>query len=729
MNAGAPRLDPDRDLVAYLCAEYGMDERLPLYAGGLGVLAGDHLKSAADLGVPLVAVGLLYREGYFRQRLDTHGQQHAESDHFDPAGQGLAPVQSALGQELRVSVPLADHVLQLKVWRAAVGEVPLFLLDSACAENLAEDRRITARLYGGDHDARLLQEIVLGIGGVRALRALGLQPTVWHLNEGHAALASLERIRELVANGLSFGTSLEVIAANTVFTTHTPLPAGHDVFNHRQIRHWLGDYLGSLHAIERKLLALGADGAGAHRFSMTALALRASRFHNAVSRVHRDVAARMEAHVWPRVPAEENPVRFVANAVHLPTFLTPEWAACFDERRPGWSKRALTEEDCAWIAEMSDPEFDGIRLAAKRRLLSELRRRLGEQHGRNGLPAEIAARALMLLDPAGAEPLVMCFARRFATYKRATLLLSDPSRLASLLHQDERPVLLVFAGKAHPHDDGGQQLLRTLHEHSLRPQFLGRLVVVEGYDLALARALVQGCDVWLNWPEYPLEASGTSGMKAAVNGGVNLSILDGWWADACDGSNGIGIIPRTDIADRGARDALEAGLIFDALERCVVPIYFQDRAGWRRMSRRAMQTLIPRYGGARMLEDYVRDFYAPAARHGQRLRERHCRNAVEFKRWKKMIQESGEGVRPEITGREPLRVRVRLNGLAAKEIDVELRGPEGTRRLALQEETRDGADYVLSGTAPAAGAIRVVPVHPLLAHPYDLGFLAVVEFA
>jgi starch phosphorylase len=530
-----------------------------------------------------------------------------------------------------------------------------------------------------------------------------------------------------VANGLSFGAALEIVAASTVFTTHTPVAAGHDVFTHGQLHHWLGDYLGSLHTAERRLLALGLDAGGSHRFSMTALALRTSRFHNAVSRVHRDVAARMEAYVWPRVPPAENPVGHVTNAVHLPTFLAPEWIHRFDQHVPDWRARPLADSNCAWLDRLGDGEFEAIRRESKRRLLKELRDRLEAQHRQNGLPQDPLMQALALLDPARDGTLVLGFARRFATYKRAALLLSDPQRLARLLNLPERPALLVFAGKAHPHDQLGQQLLHGLYESSLRPEFLGRLLVVGGYDLALARGLVQGCDVWLNTPEYPLEASGTSGMKAGINGGVNVSILDGWWAEGCDSANGYGIAPVDAPPDE--RDRQEAQRLFDVLETGVWPLYFGDRPGWLRMSRHAMRSLIPRFGGARMLADYVRGLYAPAARHGERLRERHCRAAIEFKRWKKMIRMQHDGVRVSVTGHRPLRAAVTLNGLMANDFVVELKSAQGAETLALVREDREQAQFEAKGDVARPAQLRVIPVHPLLAHRFELGMLAVADLA
>jgi starch phosphorylase len=376
------------ELVAYFCAEYAVDERLPIYAGGLGVLAGDHLKTAGDIGLPLVGVGLLYSGGYFTQRLDAGGRQQAEPAAFEPAAAGLAPVLDAMRLELRIPVPMAGASVQARLWRRDVGPVPLFLLDTNIEENTEEDRHITARLYDAGHDMRLKQEIVLGIGGVRAIRALGLQPSVWHVNEGHAAFMLLERMRERVAWGQSFGAALETVAAGTVFTTHTPVAAGHDVFSYGQLRHFLGSYLGALHVPERRIFALGANAGGDHRFNMTALAMRCSRHRNGVSRVHRGVAARMEGYVWPQVPAEENPMGYVTNGVHLPTFAAPAWRELLDANVPGWRRRTLTADDTRFLDALDDATLRSLRAGLRIGLVRALRERIGAQHRRNGLEAE-----------------------------------------------------------------------------------------------------------------------------------------------------------------------------------------------------------------------------------------------------------------------------------------------------------------------------------------------------
>ncbi len=731
------RAEPDRrsELIAYFCAEYAVDERLPIYAGGLGVLAGDHLKTAGDLGVPLVAVGLLYSSGYFTQRLDAEGRQQASPAEFEPDKAGLAPVLDQMRSELRIPIPMAGGTLHARLWRKEVGPIPLFLLDTNIEENTPEERHITQRLYDSGHDMRLRQEIVLGIGGVRAIRTLALQPSVWHVNEGHAAFMVLERMRERIAWGHSFGAALETVAAATVFTTHTPVAAGHDVFNYGQLRHWLGQYLASLHVTERRLFALGANAAGDGRFNMTTLALRASRHRNAVSRVHRGVTARMEKHVWPQVPPEDNPVGYVTNGVHLPTFLAAPWRELLDSHVPGWRHRPLSAEDTRFVEALDDGSVTALRTGLRAGLTRALRERLAAQHRRNGTAAPLVESMLAGFDAADQGAPVIGFARRFAAYKRANLLLQDAPRLSRLLGDSRRPALLVLAGKAHPNDQGGQELIRQVYEYSLKPEFAGRIFVLEGYDLELARLMVQGCDVWLNTPEYPLEASGTSGMKAAANGSVNVSVLDGWWAEGFDGTNGFGIEPAQDVTpdERNRREALK---VFEVLEQQVLPEYYgQDghapTPAWLKRVRSSVRTAFEHYSSARMLDEYRRRYYAPAAELAQRVRGRRGKAAVNLARWKKLVQSRWPGVRLEPQAGQGVRAVIATNGIPAESIAIEVERIDGTREsLRLVTGNHEHAEFALEGDSmDGIKAWRAYPQHELLPHPYELGLMIRVDAA
>jgi len=727
------RAEPDSrsELVAYFCAEYAVDQRLPIYAGGLGVLAGDHLKTAGDLGLPLVAVGLLYNKGYFTQQLDGEGRQHAVPARFDPGVAGVAPVLDAMRRELRIPIPMADAFVQARLWRMEVGPIPLFLLDTDIEENPEQERRITARLYDSGHDMRLRQEIVLGIGGVRAIRMLGLQPSVWHVNEGHAAFMVLERIRERVAWGHSFGPALETVAAATVFTTHTPVAAGHDVFNYGQMRHFLGTYLGGLQVPERRIFALGANSSDS--FDMTSLAIRASRHRNAVSRIHRGVAAQMEKDIWPEVPPQDSPIGYVTNGVHLPTFVAPSWRELLDDRVPGWRRRPLCDADVRFVDELDDGKVAALRAGLRASMTTQLRERLAAQHRRNGLDTTRLDAVLAGLGAADDGAPVIGFARRFAAYKRANLLLEDAPRLARLLGHPERPALLVYAGKAHPHDLGAQELIRQLYEHSLRPEFAGRLFVVEDYDLGLARLLVRGCDIWLNTPEYPLEASGTSGMKAAANGGVNVSVLDGWWAEAYDGTNGYGLEPALEVTaeERRHREALR---LFESLEQQVLPEYY-GRDGrppgseWLRRVRSSVRTALVRYSSARMLDEYRVRFYTPAALLAERVRGRRGKMAVNLARWKKLVRSRWPGVRITPQAGADLRAVVDTNGIPAESIALEAEASDGTRRrLRLVTGDHERAEFALeNGAGRDIRALRAFPLHELLGHPYELGLLMRIE--
>ncbi|HHB13500.1 MAG TPA: glycosyltransferase family 1 protein [Chromatiales bacterium] len=746
-HADVESLQPGRDLVAYFCAEFGLHESFPIYSGGLGILAGDHCKAASDLGVPFVAVGLLYRQGYFTQTIDAEGNQLA---HYDPirfADLPVEPARDSAGQELHVSVPIAERTVHLKVWQAKAGHIRLYLLDSDLEGNTEADRSITYQLYGGDIHTRIQQEIALGIGGVRALRALGLAPTVWHINEGHAAFQILERCRELIERDIDLDSALEVTAAGTVFTTHTPVPAGHDIFPHDLMQTYFQTYLEELRIPLEHLLRLGAFPADPHGFNMTALALRGSRFHNGVSRIHGGVASKMESYVWPQVPPEENPITYVTNGVHLPTFLAREWTNLFDMRFSDWRNALLDPDYWEIIETIPDLRYWSTRQELKTQMLNYVRARTIEQHRRNGVSAARIARVVEYLSESKADTLVFGFARRFATYKRATLLFRDPERLARLVNDPDRPMIVIFAGKAHPNDEPGKALIREIHELSLRPEFLGKIILLEGYDMALARKLVTGVDVWLNTPEYPLEASGTSGEKAAINGVINLSVLDGWWGEGYDGSNGWAIAPHGPQFDPAQRDREEANDLLDIIEREVLPLYYErDHQGyspeWVRLSKASMKTILPRFNAQRMVVDYVHKLYTPARDHAQRMAMNEATRGRHLARWKAQVLERWPGVHMRLAeplpeqvrydGTIPVRVTAHLNGLREQDVVVEcLISPEagGNRTrvvLTAEPEARDGealfsADLLPHGSGLQHLQIRMYPHHPDLAHPFETG--------
>lgn len=516
-----------RDQIAYFCFEFGFHESLPVYSGGLGILAGDHCKAASDVCLPFVAVGLLYRQGYFFQTIDGQGNQQATHTDWDFDDLPVIPVLQEDGTEVRVSVNFPGRAVAIKVWRAQIGHVPLYLLDTDISENSQRDRLITYQLYGGDRAMRIEQELILGVGGVEALKAMSIKPTVWHSNEGHAAFMMLARARDLVREGLDFPSALEAVAVKTVFTTHTAVPAGHDHFPEAMMQQYFESFYHELGITRETFMALGCT-ADNHDFNMTALAIRMSRMHNGVSKIHGGVSAQICRDLWPQIEPEENPVDYITNGVHIPTFLAQEWVDLFDRQLgPEWRNKLCDGEFWASIKKIPDHVFWSIRQTLKSQMFYGIRARLTEQNIRNHGSDAHLERLLKFADPINPNVLTLGFARRFATYKRATLLFENLDWLREILLDPERPVLLIFAGKAHPADLPGQALIRRVSEVAAMPEFVGRILFVEGYDLRLARRLVAGVDVWLNSPIYPLEASGTSGMKAGINGSLNLSILDG----------------------------------------------------------------------------------------------------------------------------------------------------------------------------------------------------------
>src|SRR5438067_5041790 len=738
---------PD-ELVAYFCAEFGVHESLPLYSGGLGILAGDHCKAASDFKLPFVGVGLLYRQGYFVQTIDAEGRQRAE--YHDSEFSDL-PIDRVMkdGGHLTVELAFPGRRLAVKVWQARVGHVRLFLLDTDVRENNERDRAIAHRLYGGDRTTRLEQELVLGVGGARALAAMELKPSVWHINEGHAAFLILERARGLVAEELTMDTAIEAVAANTVFTTHTPVPAGHDQFNDSTVLPYLKSGFGELGAAADRLAALARPPAGGD-FNMTALAIRGSRYHNGVSRIHGGVSARLLKEFWPQVSPEENPVGYVTNGVHVATFLAPEWSEVLDRfLGVGWMHRLGYPGIWEKIRDIPDHIFWSVRQDIKARMLHMVRHRLAQQHARNHGSESHLERLLRHADPAKPHVLTIGFGRRFATSKRATLLFNDMERLKRIVGDRERPVVFLFSGKAHPADEPGQDLIRAIAQMSQAADFEGRILFLEGYDLHLARRLVSGVDVWLNNPVHPLEASGTSGMKAGMNGVINLSILDGWWDEGYDGDNGFAIKPASPDLEPHRRDREEARTLYELLQDAVVPLYYKRAEGgysaeWIRMAKRSMASLLPRYDASRMLGEYVSKFYLPAVRQGHRYTSEGYQAAKTIAAWKARVNAAWPGVtirridnpkaRIQFGEMLPIEVAVKLSGLSTNDVVVELLLSRIVRDGAALEHSHelapasaDGAEqrYRLDLKPGLSGRldyrIRVYPRHELLTHPFEMG--------
>jgi starch phosphorylase len=751
-HRGRPELaelfDPKNDLIAYFCLEFGFHESFPIYSGGLGILAGDHCKAASDVGLPFVAIGLLYDMGYFTQTIDGNGQQQVTHTRSHPHDLPVVPTLTANGQHLTVELQFPGRILKVRVWTAQAGHIKLYLLDTNIPDNTVEDRAITHQLYGGDKEMRLQQELVLGVGGVRALRALELRPTVWHINEGHAAFQILERCRYRMREGLDFHSALELVAAGTVFTTHTPVPAGHDVFDQHLFSKYFSDIPEAVGLNMDAVYALGRNGSDG--FNMTTLAMRGSRFHNGVSAIHGRVASEMEAGLWPQIPHRENPISHITNGVHLQTFLAREWVSLFDLRFDDWRNELLNEDYWDRLDEIPDYHYWSIHKALKQQMLRRVEELVNRQQRRNGTSDAMVERMVRNLGGADNDVLVMGFARRFATYKRAGMLFADPERLARVLNDPERPAVIIFAGKAHPHDEPGQHLIKIVHEYSMHPDFIGKIILLEGYDMALARHMVTGVDVWLNTPEYPLEASGTSGQKAGLNGAVNLSVLDGWWAEGYDGDNGWGIKPRDSRFDHEHRNREEANDLLDIIENETLPIYYRRDGGgyspdWVKMSKAAMKSTIPRFNAQRMLMDYVHKFYWPAQQQRRKLEANDGALARSLSEWKKRVRDIWPGVNIQLMLQPPahlyhdqdivLRVRANLNGLRAEDVKLEC--------LLGRSLSEDEFEVMQRAEVPAVGVdneytefaidlapeiaglqyykLRMYPYNAAMSHPFELG--------
>jgi len=605
--------------VAYFSAEFGIHESVPIYSGGLGVLSGDHVKTASDLGVPFVAIGLFYDQGYFKQHLDHEGYQLQEYLDTKVDNVPMVPALGSDGKPVHITIDTRTGKLVTKVWLMRVGRVHLYLLDSDVDGNSPEDRDLTSRLYGGDHRTRIRQELVLGVGGVRALKALGITPGVYHLNEGHSSFATLEAIRDMMqSDGVSFDEALRDVAQHTVFTTHTPVPAGHDRFDSGLIEEHLGPLRDQLGISQDQLMGLGRvePHNGGETFCMTVLALKLSRKANAVSSLHGYVSRRMWAHLWPWRVEEEIPIGHITNGVHTPSWLAWQMQQLYDRNfEVNWFKRIGEPEVWQGIHHVDPGELWETHYALKNLLLAFVRRRVSRQCRRRGESDETVEAARNMLDP---NVLTIGFARRFATYKRADLLLADMGRLYELINDPQRPIQVIFAGKAHPADEPGKQLIKRIANLRHDPKLAGRVAFVEDYDINVCRHLVQGVDVWLNNPRRPLEASGTSGEKVVLNGGLNLSVLDGWWAEAYDGANGFAIGKGTSHISDEINDRRDAADLFRVLEEQVIPLYYDhDVDGlprhWIQRMMNSISSLAWRFSAHRMVMDYVKSAYLPAA--------------------------------------------------------------------------------------------------------------------
>jgi starch phosphorylase len=614
-HAGVLRPRP----VAYFSAEFGLHESIPIYSGGLGVLAGDHIKSASDLDIPLIGIGLFYSQGYFLQRLDQSGWQREEYLQTDVNEQPMEPAIGTNGEPVTVQIETWSGSIRAKIWRVKVGRCDLLLLDSNVEGNLPEDRQLTSQLYGGDGRTRIRQELLLGIGGFRALKAMGIAPAVLHMNEGHSGFAVLEAIRNRMEDeGLGFDEAVPRVSREVVFTTHTPVPAGHDRFDADLIEEHLGPLRDQLGLSHERLMALGRENPGnsQEQFCMTVLGLKLARRANAVSALHGEVSRAMWTGLYPGRQEDAVPIGHITNGVHVPTWLAPQMFRLYDRHLgTGWHEHSSESRIWEGIEKVDDGELWETHLSLKSRMLEFVRQRVVEQAERRGEAPEILQRLGRVLSP---DALTVGFARRFATYKRADLILADIAKLISMVNDPKRPVQFVFAGKAHPLDEPGKRVLQQIAELMRDPQFADKFVFVEDYDINVGRHFVQGVDVWLNNPRRPLEASGTSGQKVVLNGGLNLSVLDGWWAEAYDGLNGFAIGSGRTHSSMSIHDTRDGEDLYRTLREEVIPLFYQrDRdglpRGWIKRMKRTIRTLGWRFNADRMVMDYTLKCYVPAA--------------------------------------------------------------------------------------------------------------------
>jgi starch phosphorylase len=740
--------------VAYFSAEYGLTDCLPIYSGGLGVLSGDHLKSASDLRVNLTGVGLLYQKGYFRQYLNEDGWQMETYPDNDFHTLPVKLERDERGDPLTIEVSLQERTVKVRIWRVRIGRVSLFLLDTNTVENSEMHRDITSSLYGGDVEMRLKQEIVLGIGGVRALHRLGIAPHVFHMNEGHSAFALIERIRGLMeTQRLSFEEAREAVFCSSVFTTHTPVPAGIDVFGKDLIATMLGDYIRNLGISLETFMELGSHGdkGPVHSLNMAILAIKNAARTNGVSRLHQNVSRSMWSYLWPSVPATDIPIEGITNGIHIPSWISNDLRSLLN-RYLGkrWTEDPDNIKVWEQIHRIPDSELWRTHERRRERLITFARKRLEEQLIRQGANKKEVEVAREVLNP---EILTIGFARRFATYKRGDLILRDPQRLARILNDSQRPVQVLFAGKAHPKDHPGKEMIKSIIHLAKQPEFRHRLVFIEDYDLNVGRYLVQGVDVWLNNPRRPLEACGTSGMKAAANGALNLSILDGWWAEGYQPGLGWAIGGGEEYGDSDYQDDIESQECYHLLEKTIVPLFYERGKDnlpreWIGVMKKSMKVLAAHFNSHRMLEDYVKHFYLPLSFHWNEVQKEGFKGIRNLTHWMNRMRKSWSGI--EVVSKRsdtkegialgetlPVEVDLRLGELIPQDLSVDAYyGPVDSKAefqsrsfLSLKPYHRNGDMTTYKGEIPCQRVgrfgfkIRILPSHPLLVNPYSMGLI------
>jgi glycogen phosphorylase len=740
--------------IAYFSAEYGLTDCLPIYSGGLGILSGDHIKSASDLCIPMVGVGLLYQKGYFRQYLNEDGWQQETYPENDFHVLPVTLERDERGDPLTIEVPIRNRSVKVRIWRIQVGKIPLYMLDTNTVLNSEEDRDITSYLYGGDKEMRLKQEIVLGIGGVRALHRLGIRPVVYHMNEGHSSFALLERIRLLMEeHRLTFQEAREAVYCSSVFTTHTPVPAGIDIFDPSQIASAFGDTLRSLGISVETFLTLGVqdDHGKSEPFNMAVLALKNVARSNGVSDLHQAVSRRMWKRIWPDLPEVDVPIHGITNGIHIPSWISDDMARLLDRylgRR--WTEDPDNIKIWERINHIPDLELWRTHERRRERLVAFSRRILQEQLQRWGAKKVEIQAAGEALNP---QALTIGFARRFATYKRGDLILKDPARLAAILNHPQHPVQIIFAGKAHPQDQSGKEVIKNINHLARQPEFFQRIVFIEDYDMTVGRYLVQGVDIWLNNPLRPLEACGTSGMKAAANGGLNMSVLDGWWAEGYQPGLGWAIGSGEEYENPDYQNRIESQTIYTLLEKTIVPLFYERGRDnlpreWIGMMKKSMQTLAARFNSHRMLEDYVDRFYLPSAIYWNKIQSNGFSGGRNLTAWINRVKagwnqlrvvETKTDARAGIQSGGTLKVEVtlQLGHLSPNDLSVDIYyGRVDSKAdfldrstLTLRDFSQKGDRTIFRGEIPCEDVgrfgfrIRVLPSHPLLSNPYSLGLI------
>ncbi len=738
--------------VAYFSAEFGVHESVPVYSGGLGILAGDHCKSASDLGIPLVGVGMMYKQGYFIQRIDGDGKQKNVYPTYDFED---IPITLVLGKDdkpITVSVTFPGRKIYAQIWKMQAGRTSIYLLDTDISENLPEDRIVTSQLYGGDQNMRITQEILLGIGGVRALRKMGIKPTIYHMNEGHSSFLGIELIREYIEKGYPINLARELVSSKSVFTTHTPVPAGNDAFNETMMKEYFGAQLDPYGVSWDQFYSIGKDMTTG-LFSMTIMALNCSKSANGVSELHGEVSRKIWNEMWKDIPSYEVPITHITNGVHTETWMSKNIKKLYSEY--------LTDD---WINQIDDPKtwerVDNIpgktlweaHAERKTRLAEVVKDRIRARNERNSVPTHITDK---ICENIRENALFIGFARRFATYKRATLIFHDEKRLLKLLSDKDKPVVIFFAGKAHPADRPGQELIRQIYELSMRDEFLGKIVLLENYNMSLARYLVSGVDIWLNNPRRPREASGTSGEKVPINGGINFSVLDGWWREGYNGKNGWSIGEEKEYEHLDIQDSEDANSMYFTLENSIIPEYYEINdtgysPAWTKRMKNSIKSVVPTFSTARMVKDYVNKLYIPAHEYSADLNANNEAGARALSDWKEKIKK----VWPKIWVTEinpvgdftnelsiKLKADIDLDGLSPNDVVAEAmlvreghedQIPVEIKELTLKDTKSNRHIYSGALSVPKGGkykyGIRVRPVHPLLKTPFEARLIRWMEF-